>query len=49
MVVPSVLEFNWTTSKGPTLLDLGFIFEKLESSQSKRKERPINLSVAKGT
>ena len=49
MVVPSVLEFNWATSKGPTLLELGFIFEKLESSQSKRKERPINFKVAKGT
>ena len=50
VVVPSVLEFDWIASKGPTLLDLGFVFEKLESSQSKRKERPINLSkVAKGT
>ena len=50
MVVPSVLEFNWVASKGPTLLELGFIFEKLDSSQSKRKERPINLSkVAKDT
>ena len=50
MVVPSVLEFDWTASKGPTLLELGFIFEKLDSSQSKRKERPINLNkVAKGT
>jgi len=49
VVVPSVLEFNWIASKGPTLLDLGFVFKKLESSQSKRKERPINLSVAKGT
>ena len=49
MVVPSILEFDWTASKGPTLLDLGFVFEKSESSQSKRKERPTNLSVAKGT
>ena len=49
MVVPSVLEFDWIASKGPTLLDLGFIFEKLESSQSKRKERLTNLSIAKGT
>jgi hypothetical protein len=50
VVVPSVLEFNWIASKGPTLLDLGFVFEKLESSQSKRKERPTNLSkVVKGT
>ena len=49
VVVPSVLEFNWVASKGPTLLELGFIFEKLESSQSKRKERLINFKVAKGT
>ena len=49
MVVPSVLEFDWTAGKGPTLPDLGFVFEKSESSQSKRKERPTNLSVAKGT
>ena len=49
-VVPSILEFDWIASKGPTLLDLGFVFEKLESSQLKRKERPTNLSkVAKGT
>ena len=50
MVVPSVLEFNWIASKGPTLLELGFIFKKLDSSQLKRKERLINLSkVVKGT
>jgi hypothetical protein len=50
VVVPSVPEFNWTAGKGPTLPDLGFVFEKSESSQSKRKERPTNLSkVAKGT
>ena len=49
MVVLSILEFNWIASKGPTLLDLGFIFKKLESSQLKRKERPINLSIVKGT
>ena len=49
MVVPSVLEFDWIASKGPTLLDLGFVFEKLESFQSKRKERLINLSIVKGT
>jgi hypothetical protein len=50
-VVPSVPEFNWTDSKGPTLPELGFVFEKSESSQSKkRKERPTNLSkVAKGS
>src|SRR5439155_15719446 len=31
VVVPSVLEFDWTASKGPTLPDLGFVFEKSES------------------
>jgi len=49
VVVPSVPEFDWTAGKEPTLPDLGFVFEKSESSQSKRKERPTNLSVAKGT
>jgi hypothetical protein len=50
VVVPSALEFNWIAGKGPTLPELGFIFDKSEGSQSKRKERPTNLSkVAKGT
>ena len=50
VVVPSVLEFDWTAGKGPTLLELGFIFKKLNSFQLKRKERLINLSkVVKGT
>jgi hypothetical protein len=50
-VVPSVPEFNWTASEGPTLPELGFIFEKPKSSQSKkRKERPTNLNkVVKGS
>ena len=50
MVVLSVPEFNWAAGKGPTLPELGFVFEKSDSSQSKRKERLINFSkIVKGT